>query len=73
VRGWGHDETGQVPQELRERAVRVVFELQDEHPSLWSAITSIATKFGVPSEALPKWSAGPKSTGHQARARYGRR
>src|SRR5918994_3270200 len=43
------------PQEVRERAVRMVFEHQDEHPSQWSAITSIAAKFGVSSEALRKW------------------
>jgi transposase len=46
---------GRYPQELRERAVRMVFEHQDEHPSQWSAITSIAAKFGVSREALRKW------------------
>jgi transposase len=43
------------PQELRERAVRMVFEHQDEHSSQWAAITSIAEKFGVSSETLRKW------------------
>jgi transposase len=43
------------PQELRERAVRMVFEHQDEHPSQWAAICSIAGKFGVSSETLRKW------------------
>jgi len=43
------------PQEVRERAVRMVFEHQDEHPSQWAAITSIAAKFGVSSETLRKW------------------
>jgi transposase len=46
---------GRYPQELHERAVRMVFEHQDEHPSQWSAITSIAAKFGVSREALRKW------------------
>lgn len=46
---------GRYRQELRERAVRMVFEHQGEHPSQWSAITSIATKFGASSEALRKW------------------
>lgn len=46
---------GRYPQELRERAVRMVFEHQDEHRSQWSAITSIADKFGVSAEALRKW------------------
>ncbi len=32
--------------ELRERAVRLVFEQQKEHGSQWSAIKSIAPKIG---------------------------
>jgi transposase len=46
---------GRYPQELRERAVRMVFEHQEEHSSQWAAITSIAEKFGVSSETLRKW------------------
>jgi transposase len=46
---------GRYPQELRERAVRLVFEHQDEHPSQWAAITSIAPKFGISAETLRKW------------------
>jgi transposase len=43
------------PQEVQERAVRMVFEHQDEHPSQWVAITSISAKVGVSSETLRKW------------------
>jgi transposase len=46
---------GRYPQELRERAVRMVFEHQGEHPSQWAAICSIAHKFGMSSETLRKW------------------
>ncbi len=46
---------GRYPQELRGRAVRMVFEHQDEHPSQWAAICSIAHKFGVSAETLRKW------------------
>ena len=46
---------GRYPQELRERAVRLVFEHQDEHSWQWAAICSIAHNFGVSSETLPKW------------------
>jgi transposase len=33
----------------------MVFEHQDEHPSQWAAICSIAHKFGMSSETLRKW------------------
>ena len=46
---------GGYPQELRERAVRMVFEHQDEHPSQWAAICSIAAKFGISHETLRHW------------------
>jgi transposase-like protein len=35
------------PQELRERAVRMVFEHRTEPSSQWAAITAIAPKVGV--------------------------
>ena len=43
------------PQEVRERAVRMVFEHRDEYPSQWAAIASIAAKFGMTSETLRRW------------------
>jgi transposase len=46
---------GRYPQELRERAVRMVLEHQDEYDSQWAAICSIANKFGVSHETLRKW------------------
>ncbi len=41
--------------ELRERAVRMVFEHGHEHPSQWAAIRSIAEKLGCTTEALRRW------------------
>ncbi len=38
--------------EVRERAVRLVFEQQKEHESQWSAIKSIASKIGCAAETL---------------------
>src|SRR5215510_10580625 len=41
--------------EVRERAVRMVFERQAEHESQWAAINSIARKIGRTAETLRKW------------------
>ncbi|MBA3844673.1 MAG: transposase [Actinobacteria bacterium] len=43
------------PAEMRERAVRLVFEQQDKHESQWAAIVSIADKMGCTGETLRKW------------------
>src|SRR5271154_5773092 len=43
------------PPEIRERAVRLVFEQQDKHESQWAAIVSIAEKMGCTAETLRKW------------------
>ena len=42
-------------QEVRERAVRMVFEHGSEHGSEWEAICSIAEKIGCSAETLRKW------------------
>ena len=41
--------------EVRERAVRMVFEHRHEYDSQWAAITSIAEKFGMTAETLRGW------------------
>ncbi len=46
----------QYPDELRERAVRMVQESSEEYSSQWAAINSIAGKLGIGSgETLRKW------------------
>ena len=47
--------TGRYPAEVRERAVRMVFEHQGEYASQWEAIESIAEKLGMSAETLRKW------------------
>jgi transposase len=41
--------------ELRERAVRMVFEHAPDYPSQWAAIRSIAEKLGCRVESLRRW------------------
>jgi transposase-like protein len=43
------------PVEVRERAVRMVFDHEDEYDSQWAAISSIAGKLGMTPETLRKW------------------
>ena len=43
------------PQEIRERAVRMVNEQRKEYPSEWAAVSSIAGKFGMTPETLRQW------------------
>jgi transposase len=44
------------PQELRERAVRMVAEVRPEYPSDWPAIVAVAQRLGIGSaETLRKW------------------
>jgi len=41
--------------EVRQRAIRMVFEHQGEYASQWAAIGSIAGKFGCTPETLRNW------------------
>lgn len=44
------------PQELRERAVRMVAEVRDQHESEWAAIGAVAELLGVgTAETVRKW------------------
>ena len=43
------------PAEVRERAVRMVFEQMPQHESQWAAICSIAEKIGATSDTVRRW------------------
>jgi transposase len=43
------------PAEVRERAVRMVFEHQSEYSSQWKAIESISAKLSINHETLRQW------------------
>ncbi len=49
------DRKGRYPAEIKERAVRLVFEEQASYPSQWAAIGSVAGKMGCTAETLRKW------------------
>ncbi len=43
------------PNEVRERAVRLVYDQQGQHESQWAAIVAIAGKIGCTPETLRLW------------------
>lgn len=47
--------TTRYPQELRERAARLLVEHGGEYPSEWAAIESISFKLRMTNEALQRW------------------
>ena len=50
------DRSVRYPQELRERAVRLVAESRLDHATEWEAMRSVATKLGIGStETVRKW------------------
>jgi transposase len=58
LRGWSHVRSrkgGRYPDELRERAVRMVFDRAHEYPSQRKAIESIAEKLSLNRETLRGW------------------
>ena len=51
----GAKRVGKYPDEMRERAVRMLLEHQHEYPSQWKAIESISEKLNINHETLRLW------------------
>jgi len=49
------EKTKRYSPEVKQRAVRMVFEHQSQYPSQWAAIGSIAGKFGCSAQTLCNW------------------
>ena len=49
------------PVEMRERAVRLVLDHEDEYPSQWAAIGSVAEKLSINRETLRLWVRGAET------------
>jgi len=49
------NKTSKFSPEVRERAVRLVSECREEHPSQWAAVVSIAAKIGCKPQTLLGW------------------
>jgi transposase len=57
-RGWSHEEkrpTKRYPPEFRERAMKMVQELQAQDPRDKTVISRVARQLGAGSESLPSW------------------
>ena len=50
-----HGKTEKYSPEVRERAVRLVFDHEHQHESQWAAIRSVAEKIGCTAETLRHW------------------
>lgn len=41
--------------EIRERAIRMVYEIRESHDTQWSAIEAVASKIGCSAQTLSNW------------------
>lgn len=55
AKGTGRKPSKPFSPEVRERAVRLVHDQRDAHPTQWAAICSIAEKIGCTAETLRLW------------------
>jgi transposase len=49
------NKSNRFPPEVRQRAVRLVFDTRSQYPSLWAAVEAIAPKIGCVPQTLHEW------------------
>ena len=58
--------------EVRERAVRMVYEVPESHPSQWAALEAVSSKIGCTAQTLSNWirkASSPSTPSHPADSR----
>ena len=61
--------------EVRDRAIRMVYEVRESHTSQWAAIEAVASKIGCTAQTLSSWirkaaaPAAPSASGTDARVK----
>ena len=61
--------TNKFAPEVRDRAVRMVFDHERDHPSRWAAVVSIAEKIGCVPQTLLEWVKKAESAARSSKRR----
>ncbi len=76
MREWSpYEQAHQIFPEVRDRAIRMVYEVRESRTSQWAAIEAVASKIGCTAQTLSSWirkaaaPAAPSASGTDARVK----